>query len=206
MTARYINTSDETVNVDCDRFIAECAVQSRGSHTDDRRREDVGPQEVGPPQPNPYRRGEQMRRDAEGLTTRQVAPSGELINPVMLDNLRTKLEVSTHYDEEYMAIGGHIDYQLQERIVNFEYVDFVKLIPKDKVCRLEDQRFELVVKGGLTFFSPVAEREVTSISNFSRWEQAFRIYSNIITRVYPAKASELIQYNHTIYTAALTFA
>ena len=94
----------------------------------------------------------------------------------------------------------------RKKIVSFEYVDFSRLIPKDKVGRLDDQCFELVVKGGSTFFAPVSDREVTSISNFSRWEQAFRIYSNVVTRVYPAKASELIQYNHTIYTAALTFA
>ena len=64
----------------------------------------------------------------------------------------------------------------------------------------------MVAKGGSTYFAPVAEREATAMNNFSRWEQAFRIYSNILTRVYPAKASKLIQYNHTIYSAALTFA
>ena len=52
----------------------------------------------------------------------------------------------------------------------------------------------------------MSERETTLISSFSRWEQAFRIYSNLLTRVYPGKASELIQYNHIIYTASLSFA
>ena len=63
--------------------------------------------------------------------------------------------------------------------------------------KTEDHRFELVVKGGATFFAHISDRDSTTISNFSCWEQAFRIYSNVLTRVYPAKASELIQYNHT---------
>ena len=104
------------------------------------------------------------------------------------------------YDEEYMVVGAHLDSSLQEKIINFS-----KLIPKDRVSRSEDHRMEIVFKGGSTYFAPVAERESTVITNFSRWEQAFRIYSNILTRVYPAKASELIQYNHTIYTATLSF-
>ena len=91
-------------------------------------------------------------------------------------------------------------------MVNYEYVDFAKLIPKDRITKVEDHRMELIFRGGPTYFVPVSDRENTVISNFSHWEQAFRIYSNILTRSYPAKASELIQYNHTIYTAALSFA
>ena len=104
-----------------------------------------------------------------------------------------------------MMIGGHVESSLQENIINFEYVDFSKLIPRDRIAKFEDNRFKLVMKGGATFFAPISDRDLTAINNFSRWEQAFRIYSNVLTRAYPGKASELIQYNHTIYTAALTF-
>ena len=90
-------------------------------------------------------------------------------------------QVSVKFDEEYMSIGGHVDVSLQKKIINFDYVDFSRLIPRDKVTKFEDNRFELVMKGGSTFFAPVADRDVSSISNFSRWEQAFRIYSNILT-------------------------
>ena len=86
-----------------------------------------------------------------------------------------------------------------------EYIDFAKLLPKDRITKTDDHRLELVYKGGATFFSPVSDRELTSINGFSKWEQAFRIYSNILTRTYPAKAGELIQYNHVIYTASLIF-
>ena len=114
--------------------------------------------------------------------------------------------VSSIVDEEYLVIGSHVDSALQQGIIDFEYIDFARLLPKDRVTKMDDHRYELVVKGGNTYFSPIAERENTIISNFSRWEQAFRIYSNVLTRAYPGKASELIQYNHTIYMAALSFA
>ena len=107
-------------------------------------------------------------------------------------------------DEEYMAIGAHIDATLHQKILSLEYVDFTRLIPRDKLPR-DDQKYELVVHGGATFFAPVSERGSTSISNFSCWEQAFHIYSNILMRAYPEKASELIQYNYIIYTGALTY-
>ena len=64
----------------------------------------------------------------------------------------------------------------------------------------------LVIKGGQTFFVPVADCELMEITNFSRWEQAFRIFSNIFTGEHPKKATELTQYNHVIYTASLTYA
>ena len=130
-----------------------------------------------------------------------VDTTGKEVFEVTADNLGG----TTWFDEEYMAIGAHVDATLREKIVSFEHVDFSRLIPKDKVTKVEDHRLEIVIKGGSTYFAPVSDRDVTSISNFSRWEQAFRIYSNILTCVYPDKASELIQYNHAIYTAALTF-
>ena len=45
------------------------------------------------------------------------------------------------------------------------------------------------------FYVP-ADRDSTATTNFSKWEQAFRVYSNIYTRTYPTKSTELIQYNH----------
>ena len=94
---------------------------------------------------------------------------------------------------------------LQNKIWNHEYIDFARLKPLDKVTKEDDHCMELVSRGGQTFFVPVSDRETTGITSFSKWEQAFRIYSNLYTKRYPNKASELIQYNHIIYTASLTF-
>ena len=71
----------------------------------------------------------------------------------------------------------------------------------------DDHRMELISKGGSTYFVPVSEREIVGggITNFTKWEQAFRVYSNIFTKAYPDRASELIQYNQLIFTASLSF-
>ena len=58
-------------------------------------------------------------------------------------------------------------------------------------------------KNGKTFWSPV--HEIVTINGFSRWEQAFHIYSNIYTKAHPHRSSELIQYNHIIHTISLTY-
>ena len=62
---------------------------------------------------------------------------------------------------------------------------------------------ELVSRGGSAYFVPVSDTSGT-ISNFGHWEQAFRAFSNVYIQAYPARATELIQYNHLIYTASLS--
>ena len=195
-----VNTSDDLVNIDCEKFIADCAVEaSRRPHVD----LDGGNAQES--EENPFHRSDQMIKDAEGVRSRMVSAPGRSSLEVGKNQIASNAVSTTSVDDNYMAVGGHIDSVLEEKIINFEYVDFSRLIPKDKITKVEDHRFELVVRGGSTFFAPVSEHETTSIANFSCLKQAFRIYSNILTRVYHAKASELIQYNHTIYTAALSF-
>ena len=194
-----VDTSDELINIDCDKFIAECSMEADKQ----RRRE-------GEDREDPFKRSGNMIREAEGNPTRVKLPPGkqryhEFLGCARDQPLTERVLPANLVDEEYMVIGGHVDAGLQEKIINFEYVDFSKLIPRDRVAKIEDQRMELVMRGGATYFAPVSDRDATSIGSFTKWEQAFRIYSNILTRVYPAKALELIQYNHTIYTAALTF-
>ena len=53
--------------------------------------------------------------------------------------------------------------------------------------------------------SPISDRDNLSINSYGRWEQAFRVYSNIITSKSPGKATELLQYNHTIHMASTTY-
>ena len=106
-------------------------------------------------------------------------------------------------DDNYMVIGAHVDLLTQDKIKKGEYVDFSKLLPKDRSYG-EDQQMELVNRGGQSFFIP-AEKDSGSITNFNKWEQAFRIYMNVYSRQHPSRASELIQYNHIIFTAASTY-
>ena len=109
-------------------------------------------------------------------------------------------------DESYSIVGNNLDEHMKSKILNHEYVDFVRLLPKDRLSSEEDHRMELVNKGGCTFFMPMSDRETSgSISSFTKWEQAFRVFSNIYTTFFPDRSSELIQYNQLIYTASLSF-
>ena len=59
------------------------------------------------------------------------------------------------------------------------------------------------MRGGRTYWVPVGE--TTNVTSFSRWEQAFRVFSDIYNRHQPDRSTELIQYNHIIHTASLTY-
>ena len=104
-----------------------------------------------------------------------------------------------------MVVGAHIDKSLKQKILANEYVDFAKLVSKDKILRSDNNetKMELVTRGGSTFFVPASDN--VHIVNFAKWEQAFRIFSNIYTKAYPWKSSELIQYNHIICAASQSF-
>ena len=88
-------------------------------------------------------------------------------------------DVTAQIDDDYLVIGGNIDEITQTKIVRGDYVDFNKLIPRDKFMNDGDMKLELVVRNGKTFWAPVTE--IVSINSFAKWEQAFRIFSNIYT-------------------------
>ena len=151
-------------------------------------------------------------KQAESSRARMYGTPGNQIEGVVdrfLSNIResnNQYQHSVLVDENYLVIGGHLDKGLVEKIINNEYVDFARLLPRDRATlREEDHRMEIVNKGGFTYFVPVADRECGTISSFHKWEQAFRIFSKVYTGRYPQKASELIQYNHIIFTAAQMF-
>ena len=151
---------------------------------------------------------ERVIREAEASKARLYATPGNCSHN--LSNWNNELanhsvHQSSLVDENYFVIGAHVGPNLQQKIINCEYVDFSKLISKGNMMANEDHRMELVSKGGLTYFMPISDRDGTVINSFSRWEQAFCVFSNIFTRAHPQKASELIQYNHVIHTASGTF-
>ena len=96
-----------------------------------------------------------------------------------------------------------MDESMQIRIFRGEYVDFSKLLPRDKVMSDDDSWLQLIIRNGKTFWAPVAE--TAAINNFNKWEQAFRIYSNIYTLYHPHKLSELIEYNHVIHMISQSY-
>ena len=109
-------------------------------------------------------------------------------------------------DENYLVIGAHLEKGLIEKIINNEYIDFARLLPKDRATLCdEDHHVEIVNRGGYTYFVPVVDHECSSITSFFKWKQAFRIFSKVYTSRYPNKSAELIQYSHIIFTASQTF-
>ena len=63
---------------------------------------------------------------------------------------------------------------------------------------------ELVNRNGMTYWTPMVDKELGTITSFSRWEVAFRVFPYIYMTKCP-KSSELIQYCHVIHTAFLTY-
>ena len=110
--------------------------------------------------------------------------------------------VAVVVDDSYIVIGVHVDPNLQQKICRGEYIDFACLLPKKKFS--DEQRMELINRGGQSFFVSVSDNG-NGITSFSKWEQAFRIFMNIYTRRYPERATELVQYNHIIFTASSSY-
>ena len=121
------------------------------------------------------------------------------------DNVKCPAVDINSIDQDYQMIDAHIDDTIRGKIQNLKYVDFSRLISKNRVLREDEQRLEIISKDGQTFLSPVADRESIQINSYNKWEQAFRVFSNIVTAKYPSKASELLQYNHTIHQASISY-
>ena len=104
-----------------------------------------------------------------------------------------------------MLVASHVDEVTHAKIERGEYVDFVKLIRKDKVMDEEEQKMIMVNKGGMSYWIPMTDQN-QPISGYGKWDQAFRVFLDIYTTSYPNRTSELIQYGHIIHTASMTYA
>ena len=105
--------------------------------------------------------------------------------------------------QDYIVVSGHVDPLLQQRIAQGDYVDFSKLLLKDKILVEDEDQMELVVCNGKAYWTPV--NDGVSISGFSKWEQAFRVFANIYTRAHLDRVGQLIDYNHIIHSIAQSF-
>ena len=196
----HIDTSDELMEVDLDindRFIADCQEEANRQQQ---------ARQIADPQPS---RGEMIICEAEMGKARIYGTPGKQANNVIANNCSPKSLVvgpmSTVVDEFYIMVGAHIDDSLQEKIRQCEYVDFARLLPREHGHE-EDHRMELVYKNGQTYFIPASERDNSGgVTSFHKWEQAFRVFSNIYLKQYPEKATELIEYNHIICTASAAY-
>ena len=108
-------------------------------------------------------------------------------------------------DEGYVMMGTHLDTGTKQKIEEGQYVDLARLLPRDKVRTEDDHRLEMVNKGELTYWIPMADRDLSPINSYIRWEQVFRVYTNVFAKANPNRVTEILQYNHTIELAVTSF-
>ena len=112
-------------------------------------------------------------------------------------------------DDDFFHLICHIEPGLRTKIENGEYVDLDKLLSKDQSTAATvgaadfGERLEWIRNDSGTFLVP-AKRQ-NRISNFRRWEQAFRIYATIYCGANPHRAKEIWQYITVINTAANSY-
>ena len=86
---------------------------------------------------------------------------------------------SAMVDENYLLVATHVDESTQRKIEKGDYVDFTRLLPRDKILEEEEEAMQMVVKNGKTFWKPVNSWDVDNsggISSINKWEQAFRVF------------------------------
>ena len=153
------------------------------------------------------RRADQLIKDAEASRARMLDVPGrcesEILNKNKPLDLNNEFVHSVMVDQDYLMVAAHVDENLRRKIVCGQYVDFARLLPRDRVNMEEDNTMVMVNVQGQACYVP--QSDSNSISGFHKWEQAFRVFNDIFTRQYPTRAAELIQYNHVIYTASLTY-
>ena len=108
-------------------------------------------------------------------------------------------------DEDYSVLGGHLDAHLRKKIEDHEYVDFARLLPRDRVKSETDNRMEMISQNRQTYWVPYADCNNLSISSYHKWELAFRVFSNVYTSAHPGRAAELLQYHYLIYSASQNY-
>ena len=116
------------------------------------------------------------------------------------------LLIPSKIDSEYLLVGAHVEESVKRKIEQGEYVDFAKLLVRDRLDVQDDHRMVMINNEGNTYWTPYSDRaSQNAVSSDQAWELAFRVFSDIYTCKFPHCGTELIQYNHIIYTASLTY-
>ena len=159
----------------------------------------------------PEEKAEHIVLEAERSKARIFEVSGKPTGNLEIEKIDKAKQNDQSYaqalliDDSYLVMGSQLEPKIRLIIEQGGYVDLAKLLPRDRVEREEDNRLEHIIKGGQTFLVPAADQNLAVISNFARWEQAFRNYMNVFARVHPGRVTELIQYIHVIEIASSSF-
>ena len=147
----------------------------------------------------PEDRVDRIIREAEQGRAKIYQTPGKVMNY----DVQNVFVHSAMVNEDYYVLAAHLDQSVRDKIEKGEYIDLAKLIPKDRMVTDEEQKLQMIVKNGQSFWVPI--HEGTAITNYQKWEQAFRIYTDVFVCANPSRSSELIQYAHIINTIASQF-
>ena len=203
LTNNFITEMKRHYDDNCRREVRNVNRTPERYHKDRRDRECEGKHRRSADVGGPIDRVDQMIQNAEANRMKIFGTPGRDHNTLLPIDLDRDFIHSAMVDETYMLVASHIEDLILGKIERGEFVDFTKLIPKDKIMAEEETELKLIMREGRTFYVPV--KDSTNISSFSRWEQAFRVFSNIYLRRNPLRATELIQYNHVIHSASLIY-
>ena len=213
-----IDTSDELIE-DMSQNISECELAEGSQHEtqlmNDPRPDISYAEDVWPERDRNSKSGkvtaeesvEKLVKDAEESRARVYDVSGRQNTDVNIDNMNSKpmsRDMSSVIDEDYMLVASHIDDTIRQKIINNEYVDFGKLLRKNKTNDEDHQKMVMVNKGGMSYWLPMNDKN-SVISGYMKWDLAFRVYLDIYATHHPERTSELIQYSHIIQTAAMSY-
>ena len=97
-------------------------------------------------------------------------------------DMKNEFVHSAMVDESYQLVASHLDNYAHEKIVKGAYVDFTRLVPKDRVMTADDNRYEMIIREGKTFWVPATNNEATAISNYKHSEcSLMSLFRHILT-------------------------
>ena len=118
---------------------------------------------------------DQMLQEAEQFKVTISAPKGNDLQQGVRANLTVEGSMSVDNDDDFFHVTCHIEPGLRDKIIKGEFVDLEKLLPRSGFRTGEERRLELVSHDGMTYFTPVQDRQ-SKINSIRKWEQAFRAF------------------------------
>lgn len=120
-----------------------------------------------------------------------------------VDLARDNLDGSLDYLHEDMS--AHVDAATRQLILNGDYVELHRLLPKDFEEANDEDGIEFTSRGGRTFFVPTGDKEGKTISSYRKWEAAFRVFEEIYLSNHQNRARQLVRYRFLIEDMASTW-
>ena len=143
-------------------------------------------------QASPEERAEDIIRQAEASKARMLEVPGLDSLNIGYSKNRQQLLHSVFADEEFSVVAAHVDENTVRRIENNMFVDFVKLLPRDKIVTEDEPTgLRLINRGGEIGVAPAVDKDLGNINSYSVWNQAFCVFTHIYTNKYAYKATEL---------------